>query len=314
MTFEGVLPIWKPEGFTSHDVVAVARRSLQIKRIGHTGTLDPMVTGVLPLCIGRATRMVEYIQDLPKQYEAEMTLGISTNTEDWTGEIVEQVDSISIDHGTIQRTLEAFIGEINQVPPMFSAVKQGGVKLYELARQGIEVERKVRSVQIYQIDLLEANLVQKHPKIRFRVDCSKGTYIRTLCVDIGKQLGFPAMMSNLVRTRSGPFRREECITIEELRMFQVESKLHSFLVDEQVALNHLSIVTIPDWAALKLVQGQVIHRSRLPKECYEQAKTTLFRLYDESDRFIGLFQFNEQTGNIVATKVFATPEQWSTTT
>lgn len=313
MTFEGVLPIWKPEGFTSHDVVAVARRSLQIKRIGHTGTLDPMVTGVLPLCIGRATRMVEYIQDLPKQYEAEMTFGISTNTEDWTGEMVEQVDSISIDQVTIERILDSFVGEIEQIPPMFSAVKQGGVKLYELARQGIEVERKPRLVQIYKLELIEANLEDKQPKIRFRVDCSKGTYIRTLCVDIGRQLGLPAMMSSLVRTRSGPFRREDCITIDELRDFKYDETVHSFLVDEQVALNHLSVVTIPDWAALKLVQGQVIHRSRLPQKCYEEASTTLFRLYDESNRFVGLFQFDEQTGNIIATKVFATPEQWSTT-
>lgn len=313
MTFEGVLPIWKPEGFTSHDVVAVARRSLQIKRIGHTGTLDPMVTGVLPLCIGRATRMVEYIQDLPKQYEAELTLGISTNTEDWTGEILEQVDSISIDQATIERVLATFVGEIEQIPPMFSALKQGGVKLYELARQGIEVERKVRLVQIFKLELIETNLEDKHPKIRFLVDCSKGTYIRTLCVDIGRKLGFPAMMSSLVRTRSGPFRREDCITIEELRAFQENEKLHALLVDEQIALNHLSIVTIPDWAALKLVQGQVLHRSRLPHGCYEQATTKLFRLYDDSNRFVGLFQFDEQTGNIVATKVFATPEQWSTT-
>ena len=213
MTLEGILPVWKPAGFTSHDVVAKVRGILSIKRIGHTGTLDPQVTGVLPLCIGRATRMVEYIQELPKEYEAVLRIGLSTDTEDMTGTVLEEVSHVSLEEDQVREVLESFIGEIEQIPPMFSAVKIDGKRLYELAREGKEVERKSRKATIFELEILELNLDQKHPEIRFRAMCSKGTYIRTLCVDIGKALGYPAVMVSLIRTSTGNIRRRTMFNI-----------------------------------------------------------------------------------------------------
>lgn len=213
MTLEGILPVWKPAGFTSHDVVAKARGILGIKRIGHTGTLDPQVTGVLPLCIGRATRMVEYIQDLPKEYEAFLRIGLSTDTEDMTGTVLEEVSQVTLDEMKVREVLHSFVGEIEQVPPMFSAVKIDGKRLYELAREGKEVERKSRKVTIHKLEILHMDLHQKHPEIQFRVSCSKGTYIRTLCVDIGKALGYPAVMKSLIRTSTGSIRQRTVLNV-----------------------------------------------------------------------------------------------------
>lgn len=161
--YEGILPIHKPAGFTSHDVVAKCRGILKMKRIGHTGTLDPAVTGVLPLCLGRATRMVEYLQDLPKEYEATLVLGVATDTEDMTGEIIEQVNEVQVTEEDVRRVLSRFVGTISQIPPMYSALKQDGKRLYELAREGKTVERKPREVTIYQLELLAF-----HPEGRIR--------------------------------------------------------------------------------------------------------------------------------------------------
>lgn len=301
---DGIVAVWKPETYTSHDIVAIARRAFQQKRIGHTGTLDPMVRGVLPICLGRSTRMVEYIQDLPKQYEAEMTFGISTDTEDWTGQSTEEVSEVNLNLEQVKATLLTFHGEIMQVPPMYSALKQNGIKLIDLARQGIEVERKQRPVTIYGIEVLAFTNDSDRPKLRFRVDCSKGTYIRTLCVDIGKALGYPAMMSELVRTQSGPFRKEDCITIDQLKTVPVEQWVNN-IVDEQIALAHLPAVHIPDWAARKFIQGLSLHISRLPVEVAVQMGDGVCRLYDERQTFIGLFQIEPETSTIKAIKVFA---------
>jgi tRNA pseudouridine55 synthase len=302
---DGIIAVWKPETYTSHDIVAIARRAFQQKRIGHTGTLDPMVTGVLPICLGKSTRFVEYIQELPKQYEAEMTFGIATDTEDWTGTSVAEVDQVNLSREQVEQILASFQGEIMQTPPMYSALKQNGVKLIDLARQGIEVERKARPVTIYNLEILSFSSDKSRPKLRFRADCSKGTYIRTLCVDIGKALGYPAMMSELVRTQSGPFREEDCITIKQLKQIPFEQWADK-IVDERTALAHLPAITIPNWAALKLIQGLSLHTNRLPVEVADQMGDTLSRLYDENQHFVGLFQIDSETSTIKAVKVFAT--------
>lgn len=200
--YEGVLPVYKPAGFTSHDVVAKMRGILKMKRIGHTGTLDPQVTGVLPLCLGRATRVVEYLQELPKEYEATLRLGIATDTEDITGEIIDRADLVEVTPEEVEQVLGQFVGKIAQVPPMYSAVKVDGKRLYELARQGKTVERKSREVTIHELELKKLTSKDGYPEISFRVLCSKGTYIRTLCVDIGKELGYPSTMVELTRTMS----------------------------------------------------------------------------------------------------------------
>jgi tRNA pseudouridine55 synthase len=255
---EGVLPVWKPVGFTSHDVVAKVRRIIGVRRIGHTGTLDPQVTGVLPLCVGRATRIVEYIQELPKEYEAVLTVGYATDTEDATGTVTEQVDQVELTPAQIETVMSSFTGTIEQVPPMYSAIKVDGKRLYQLAREGMEVERKARKVDIHSIDILEMNLEQAHPQIRFRVRCSKGTYIRTLCADIGRALGYPAVMSGLVRTATGVLTGGECLTLEEIAELTSRGELAHRLLPADRAIPHIPAVQVGREEGAKALQGRSV--------------------------------------------------------
>lgn len=217
----GVLVIDKPAGMTSHDCVARIRRLYGTRKVGHTGTLDPEVTGVLPICLGHATRLVEYLQELPKRYDVVMRIGYSTTTEDATGEMVEkqEVDTASITEERVKAVFQQFLGEIEQVPPMFSAVKVNGKRLYDLAREGTVVERQARKVTIYDLVLHDVCVEQGMVDVHFTCTCSKGTYMRTLCVDLGRALGYPAHMKLLRRIKSGPFTEQDAIplaTLEEL--------------------------------------------------------------------------------------------------
>jgi len=303
MTLEGILPVWKPEGFTSHDVVAKVRRILGIKRIGHTGTLDPQVTGVLPLCVGRATRMVEYIQELPKQYEAVLRIGLSTDTEDMTGTVLEEVADVSLTEEQVRKTLASFLGEIEQVPPMYSAVKVDGKRLYELAREGKEVERKSRKVTIYDLDILEINLDAPHPEVHFRVTCSKGTYIRTLCVDIGKALGYPAVMRSLIRTSTGNLRKEQCLTFEQIEQLKQEGTLQAHMIPMDQAISHIPAVHLQDEEAVHARQGK---RLKLDAQRAERidAGSSLLRAYSPDDKFLGLYEWNGASRSLSPAKVF----------
>src|SRR5690606_6893481 len=213
---DGILAVWKPAGWTSHDVVAKLRRWTRMRRIGHAGTLDPQVTGVLPLCLGRATRVVEYMQELPKAYEAVMQFGIATDTEDLTGTVTETADASHVTEPMVREALRQLTGVIEQVPPMYSAVTVGGRKLYELAREGKVVERKPRRVTVHSLTLRFAELGGPQPRIGFAAVCSKGTYIRTLCVDIGRALGVPAAMESLTRTESAGIVQADCLTMEQI--------------------------------------------------------------------------------------------------
>ncbi len=210
---DGVIVLHKPAGKTSHDMVSFLRRLLGVRRIGHTGTLDPDATGVLPLCIGMCTKASQFIMDSEKTYIATMQLGAKTTTQDASGDVIATAP-VSASEAQVQAAMESFIGEIEQIPPMYSAVKVDGRKLYELAREGKEIERKARKVQIYAIRILKLDLQQN--SVQFEVDCSKGTYIRTLIDDIGERLGCYAHMASLVRTQSGGFGLEEAYTCEEL--------------------------------------------------------------------------------------------------
>ncbi|EST52512.1 tRNA pseudouridine synthase B [Brevibacillus panacihumi W25] len=217
----GVLVIDKPAGMTSHDCVARIRRLYGTRKVGHTGTLDPEVTGVLPICLGHATRLVEYLQELPKRYDVVMRIGYTTTTEDATGEMVEkqEVDTASITEERVKAVFQQFLGEIEQVPPMFSAVKVNGKRLYDLAREGTVVERQARKVTIYDLVLHEVCVEHGMVDVHFTCTCSKGTYMRTLCVDLGRALGYPAHMKLLRRIKSGPFTEQDAIplaTLEEL--------------------------------------------------------------------------------------------------
>ncbi|ATF14127.1 tRNA pseudouridine(55) synthase TruB [Brevibacillus sp. HB1.2] len=214
----GVLVIDKPAGMTSHDCVARIRRLYGTKKVGHTGTLDPDVTGVLPICVGHATRLVEYLQELPKRYDVVMRLGSSTTTEDASGEVVEQasVDAASITTERIQALFESFLGEMEQVPPMFSAVKVNGKRLYDLAREGTVIERQARKVTLYELTLHKISVDGDTVDVAFTCTCSKGTYMRTLCVDLGRALGYPAHMKLLRRIKSGPFQEQEAIPLQQI--------------------------------------------------------------------------------------------------
>ncbi|AIM17712.1 MULTISPECIES: tRNA pseudouridine(55) synthase TruB [Neobacillus] len=258
---EGIIPLYKPAGMTSHDCVYKLRKILKTKKVGHTGTLDPDVTGVLPICIGKATKIAEYITDAGKAYEGEVTIGFSTTTEDASGEVVERkAVERTISREEIEQVLQSLQGEIQQTPPMYSAVKVGGVRLYEYARKGIEVERPTRQITIYSIELLDERKEFSGETItfRFKVQCSKGTYIRTLAVMIGERLGYPAHMSWLKRTQSASYRLEDCLTFEEIENKMEEGRLDEILKPLESALSHLPKMRINDKVAEKVKNGALL--------------------------------------------------------
>ncbi|WP_214629329.1 tRNA pseudouridine(55) synthase TruB [Paenibacillus agaridevorans] len=301
---DGILAVWKPAGWTSHDVVAKARRLLKMKRIGHAGTLDPMVTGVLPLCLGRSTRVVEYVQERPKAYEAVLKLGIATDTEDMTGDVLAQEPVRRFTEQELEAVLGQFLGEIEQVPPMFSAVKVDGKRLYELAREGKTVDRKSRKVRIHEIRLLASELDMEHPEITFSAVCSKGTYIRTLCVDIGKALGVPATMKSLTRTMSGGIQAEQCLTLEEIEQLQAAGELESRLISPEEAIDHIPKAVVTEEAAAKALRGQKLSlRSASIQEPWVHG--TLFRVTDTRESFIGIFECDMDIYGLRPVKVFS---------
>lgn len=304
---DGILAVWKPEGWTSHDVVAKVRRLLKMKRIGHAGTLDPMVTGVLPLCLGRSTRVVEYVQERPKAYEAVLRLGIATDTEDLTGEIIESQSVESISEGEIETILKRFVGPIEQIPPMFSAVKVDGKRLYELAREGKTVERKARTVTIHEIKLISSSLSSSQPEFTFSVICSKGTYIRTLCVDIGRALGLPATMAKLTRTMSGGITAENCLTLERIEELMQAGELDNMLIPADEAISHIEKATVSPSVAKQALRGQKLALSQVTLREKEWKSNELVRLYDSSgsEVFLGIFQVDAALSLVKPVKVFS---------
>ncbi len=299
---EGILPIWKPAGLTSHDVVARVRRLLRIKRVGHAGTLDPMVTGVLPIAIGRAARAIEYIQEMPKSYEAVLRFGIATDTEDLTGNVIERAERISLSREQVEAALQPFRGKIKQIPPMYSSVKKDGKRLYELARQGITVEREAREVEIYKLDLIAFSPSHEAPEARLTVTCSKGTYIRTLCKDIGAALGVPSVMARLVRTASGPFTGEDCITLEEAEQLFSAQALEEKIVPVDQAVQHFPAVTLPEQAEKKALNGSKLDSPVPPPST--NGKTAYVRVYLPSGRFIGIYAHDPDHQQLVPHKLF----------
>lgn len=249
---DGILNLLKPPGMTSHDAVNAVRRALGIKKVGHTGTLDPGVAGVLPICVGRATRLAEYIAGADKAYRAEITFGITTGTQDSFGAVTGERDASHLTRGDVAYSLTRFQGPIMQVPPMVSAVKVGGKRLYELAREGLEVERQARPVTIHRLQLLDFR-PGPHPVAYVDVVCSKGTYIRTLAADIGEALGVGAHMSYLVRTRSGSFHLADSATMEELAAGKAP------LISPVAALGEMPRITVTGAAAERLKYGVTPH-------------------------------------------------------
>lgn len=256
----GVLPLWKPKGMTSHDCVMKIRRLFNTRKVGHTGTLDPEVEGVLGICIGQATKIVPYLTDTKKVYLAECSLGKATETEDAHGQTIEEV---VVTHpptkNELEQTLEKFKGEITQIPPMYSAVKVKGKKLYEYARANQTVERPVRRVKIYEL----TNLTQEEEaleKFKLRIACSAGTYIRTLCVDIGSELGYPAHMSNLTRIEASSFTTSDTVTFEEIEEAKKQNQLSDLLVPMINTLNFLDQLHVSEDVKFKVMNGQKLEK------------------------------------------------------
>ena len=265
----GILPLWKERGMTSHDCVFKLRKILKTKKVGHTGTLDPGVEGVLPICIGQATRIAEYLTDAGKTYEAIVSIGRTTTTEDAEGETVEQ--NVTPKQFTRQQLLDclaALTGEIEQIPPMYSAVKVNGKKLYEYARKGQVVERPKRTVTIHSIQLLDDQELYEGEEITFpiRISCSKGTYIRTLAVQIGEHLGYPAHMASLVRTASGSFNRENCITLAQVQEMMDANRIDEFILPVEYALSSFPSVEIDSSNEKQIMNGQVLPLHEILKE------------------------------------------------
>ncbi|UFJ42172.1 tRNA pseudouridine(55) synthase TruB [Brevibacillus humidisoli] len=280
----GVLVLNKPAGLTSHDCVARVRRLLQTRKVGHAGTLDPEVTGVLPICLGHATRIIEYLQDLPKAYEVVMRLGTSTTTEDATGEVVEakSVDAAAITEERVHAAFRDLLGEISQIPPMYSAIKVNGKRLYELARKGEVIERQARSVFIHELRLHTISY-SPHVEVRFYCRCSKGTYIRTLCVDLGAALGYPAHMTQLTRVESGSFRLEQTISLEQLEeRHHLGQDLSRYLVPIEDALVFLPRVEVSPERKTAVLNGL---STALPG--IQVKEGSLIRLFSE-DQLLGV--------------------------
>ena len=222
---DGIINIYKERGFTSHDVVAKLRGVLRQKKIGHTGTLDPDAVGVLPVCLGKGTKICEFLSDEDKTYRAVLRLGVTTDTQDHTGKVLRE-RSVDVTEEQVREVIEEFEGKQMQLPPMYSALKVNGRKLYELAREGREVERKAREVYFYEIEILRIEL----PLVEMKVTCSKGTYIRTLCHDIGEKLGCGGCMQELTRTRVGTFYLEDSLTLAQVERLAREGTLEQEVV------------------------------------------------------------------------------------
>ncbi len=286
----GIININKPLGITSHDVVYRLRRLLGIKKIGHTGTLDPDASGVLPMCIGKGTKLAELITGYDKQYLAEMTLGAITTTQDKSGEVLESFE-VNVTEEQVRDAANKFIGEISQVPPMYSAIKIDGKKLYELAREGKTVERQPRQVTIKNIEIKDINL--EGNTVTMLVDCSKGTYIRTLCEDIGRSLGCGGYMSSLTRTKSGRFSLDEAYTLEEVADM-IEKGNMDFLTSVEDALPEYPKVTVAEKNAKKICNG-----IKVRVEGLEKGET--YRVFDEKGDFLVIAKQGEDTLEIIKT-------------
>lgn len=297
----GILNINKPEGWTSQDVVAKLRGRLHIRRVGHTGTLDPMATGVLPVCFGKATRIIEYYDDDFKTYEAEMKLGMVTDTLDSTGTVLE-TKPVDVSEEDVIQAIDSFRGWITQIPPKYSALKVNGKPLYKYAREGVEVEIKSRKIYVEDIQPVEVNLGEN--RILFRVTCSKGTYIRTICDDIGKKLGCGGTMTALQRTQSGCFRVEDARTLPEiLEMTDVELERCVIPMDE--TLVHLGRIELKSMESVPFYYNgreidtgyvNVLASPAVPEALQGGSRLgDKYRVYDPEGKFLGISSLRENT-------------------
>ncbi len=297
----GILNIYKERGFTSHDVVAKLRGILKMKKIGHTGTLDPDACGVLPVCLGQATKVCGMLTDQKKTYEAVLLLGRTTDTQDVSGQTLAE-QPVTVGEDEIRETAQRFLGEQMQLPPMYSAIKVGGKRLYELAREGKTVERTPRPVFFYEIEILSIEL----PRVRLRVTCSKGTYIRTLCHDMGEALGCGGCMEELLRTQVGPFRIEESRKLSQIEELAAAGRAEEAIwpVDRLFAAFPEASIQSP--FARYMYNGNPLKVQWLQGEdgAFPEKLPSPIRLYTDQGAFFGIYELNRQKGDYRLQKMF----------
>ena len=305
----GIINVYKEKGYTSFDAVAKLRGIFQQKKIGHTGTLDPDAEGVLPVCLGKATKVCDLLTDKSKVYEAVLLLGKVTDTQDAAGCVLEEKD-VQLSEDAAKEAVLSFVGDYMQVPPMYSALKVNGQKLCDLARAGKTVEREPRPVHIFEIEIIDISM----PRIKMRVHCSKGTYIRTLCQDIGEKLGCGGCMESLLRTQVSEFKIEQSLKIGQIEQlvkeaagknpkdWQSADKLPFVHPIDSVFLQYKKAVVLRQYEKL-LYNGNRIEPEMI-KDVSESMKAEPIRIYDEKEHFIGIYEFRREKGNFKPVKVF----------
>lgn len=310
--YNGIVNVYKDEGHTSHDVVARLRGIFGQKKIGHTGTLDPAATGVLPICLGSATKLVDSMMDKVKVYDAVMLLGVTTDTEDTTGNRLSEKE-VNLSEEEIKEAVYSFVGKIKQVPPMFSAIKVNGQRLYDLARKGHEIEREARDVEIFSIDNVEINL----PYVKMSVTCGKGTYIRSLCRDIGDKLGCGACMDKLIRTRVSVYKLEDAYTLSQLQDLKAEGRLSETIVSIDSFFMQHADVHVGDAYLKYLYNG---HKFPVKAACgvvptidgkkvpdWKPQEGEFVRVYHDKD-FYGIYSYDAEAKEYIPYKIYADRE------
>ncbi len=295
----GVLNVYKEKGFTSHDVVAKLRGIVGQKKIGHTGTLDPDAVGVLPVCLGKATKLCDLLTEKNKTYETVLLLGKSTDTQDISGTVLSEKDTDDITEEEVKKVILSFVGKYDQIPPMYSALKVNGKKLYELAREGIEVERKARTVEILEINIKEISL----PRVRMEVSCSKGTYIRTLCHDIGEKLGCGGCMEELTRTKVSMFSIEDSLTLSQIAEKKESGMLADILLPIDAMFPSYRQIKVKEQFASLLYNGNPFYLNQA-LHAENAVDGEQVRVYDHQDRFIGIYRYEKKMRMFKIVKMF----------
>lgn len=283
----GIINVYKEKGFTSHDVVAKLRGIVGQKKIGHTGTLDPDATGVLPVCLGKATKLCDMLTEKDKTYEAVLLLGKETDTQDTTGTVLAEKDTGNLSKEQVRTCILGYIGEYHQVPPMYSALKVNGKKLYELAREGIEVERKARLVHILDIQITEIAL----PYVRMRVSCSKGTYIRTLCHDIGQALGVGGCMDELIRTKVSSFELKDSLTLKQIEEMKATNRLAEILIPIDDMFPEAPKVHLNERGFFLVSNGNSFALNDILEIDFQAEEASRIRVYNKEEQFLAIYRY-----------------------
>ena len=314
----GIINVYKEKGFTSHDVVAKLRGITGQRKIGHTGTLDPDAEGVLPVCLGRGTKVCGLLTEKNKEYEAVLLLGIETDTQDITGSVLHNRSTEGLTESRVREAIRSFEGDYDQIPPMYSALKVGGKKLCDLAREGKTVERKSRRIRIFEIEILELSI----PRVRIRVSCSKGTYIRTLCHDIGQKLSCGGCMEELIRTKSGQFELGEAYTLKQIEAFRDAGTLDEIVLPvDQMFPDYAGMAVKPQYEKLAY-NGNPFPVKALERLCRQDGQNSrpsasgpdaaaVVRVYDGRGRFIGLYRYRKEKKDYTIEKMFFDKEDLS---